>query len=106
MCPAWDDGSIPIHFLISLDNAGRAVLGERRIRDLGAEGTSPDTQGGRGRTAGERSERALLAGALAALEDGVAALREQLDAANARAEQGRDGERARVVALRDRIEVL
>ena len=53
--------------------------------------------------------RSIIAGALAALEDAVAVLREQLAAANARAdraEQGRNGEVQRADDLRERIEVL
>jgi DNA repair exonuclease SbcCD ATPase subunit len=51
----------------------------------------------------------LAAGALAALEDAVAALREQLDAANARAERAeadRAEERQRADDLRDRLNAM
>ena len=51
----------------------------------------------------------LAAGALAALEDAVAALREQLDAANARAERAeadRAEERQRADDLRDRLTAM
>lgn len=53
--------------------------------------------------------RDLLAGALTALEDAVASMREQLAGAERRAETaeaGREGERARADALRERIEGL
>ena len=68
------------------------------IRADGSPDITPDTGVSR-----------IAAGPLAALEDAVAALREQLDATNARAERaeaGREGERARADDLRAQIDVL
>jgi hypothetical protein len=83
--------------------------------DAGTSASEPVAPTSAGSAAGNDAST-MLAGALAALEDAVAGLREQLDAANGRAERAESAvateraevaaERAKADALRERVEAL
>jgi hypothetical protein len=101
---------------ISAASAKRLAIRRRWRRQQGNDGTSrvavPVTEAvPRETRPGDiaSDDTGDITGVVSGFEAALTVLREQLDAANARAdraEQGRDGERARADALRDRIEAL